>query len=178
MALYVGAQITRTIVLVVNMSRRIGLFVDISDLYSSVQRAHSGKRLDYKSYYDFVGSLGEIICAMAYGFQKSNEAEGFRRALSKFGYETKYRRLRMDQIARKWTRGLSWNVVLTLDVINRIERLDTIILGSTNKELIPLIEWAREEGVKVIIFAADVGSSMQFAASNVIEIPNSLLVSS
>lgn len=157
------------------MSRRVGFFVDVSDLYSGVQREHGGGRLDYKKYYEFVADLGEVVCAIAYGFQKSAEAEGFRLALEKFGYETKYRRLRVDNISGKWVRGLSWNVVITLDIINRIDRLDTIVLGSTDKELVPLIEWAREEGVQVIIFAAGVGKSISRAATRVIEVPNSLL---
>jgi len=35
------------------MSKRIGFFVDVSDLYRRVSRKFDGRKLDYKKYYDF-----------------------------------------------------------------------------------------------------------------------------
>ena len=78
------------------MSRNIGFFVDISDLYGQVQRLYKARRLDYEKYYAFVHDLGNIQCALAYGCQKHNEADGFRHALEKIGFETKYMRVRPD----------------------------------------------------------------------------------
>jgi len=156
------------------MSRKIGFFVDISDLYGQVQRLHKTRRLDYQKYYDYVKDLGLIQCAIAYGCQKHNEADGFIHALEKIGFETKYQRVRPDPRHKGPIRA-DWDVTITLDVVARIEQFDTLILGSSCKTLLPLIEWCKERGIMVILLAACVGKKMERGANKTIEIPESLL---
>lgn len=156
------------------MSRTIGFFVDISDLYGQVKRVYNSRRLDYEKYYKFVEGLGDIQCAIAYGCQKGVEADAFRFALEKIGFETKFKRVRVDPTATGVLRA-EWDVQIALDVADRIERIDTLILGSSCKTLIPVVSWARGNGVKVIILASSVGRKMKRAANKVIEIPESLL---
>jgi uncharacterized LabA/DUF88 family protein len=153
--------------------RQIGLFVDIAGLYSQILHHHKNRRLDYAKYYEFVSTLGDVRCAIAYGAQKNDEAEQFKHALMHIGFDTKYKRAKMDP-----KRGLlkaNWNVTLTLDAVNWSENVDCLILGSTDKDLIPLIEWCKSKGIMVIVFAAGVNKAMAKAASRVIEIPESLL---
>lgn len=157
------------------MSRTIGFFVDISDLYAQVKRVYkSRRRLDYEKYLKFVSDIGEVHCAIAYGCQKHNEADGFRHMLEKIGFETKFMRIRVDPKQIGPVRA-EWDVIIALDIASRIDCLDTIVLGSSCKALIPAIKWARERGVKVIILACSVGAKMKRAADRVIEIPESLL---
>ena len=42
------------------MSKRIGMFVDISNLYYCVGKKFPGRKLDYRKYKRFVEDLGEI----------------------------------------------------------------------------------------------------------------------
>jgi uncharacterized LabA/DUF88 family protein len=154
------------------MSRKIGLFVDISELFNNISRTYNQRRLDYEKYYEFVADLGVIQCAIAYGSQKYNEAEGFRYCLKQIGFETKYKR---PKIKPQGTRRVNWNVEIVLDVISKVERFDCLVLGSSDKELTPLVNWARSKGLTVIILACDVGKSLEKAATRVIEIPQSLL---
>lgn len=156
------------------MSRNIGFFVDISDLYGQVQRVYKARRLDYEKYYAFVQDLGNVQCAMAYGCQKHNEADGFRHALEKIGFETKYMRVRPDPKQKGPVRA-NWDVTISLDVADRLEHFDTIILGSSCKTLLPLVKWCKDRGLMVIILACSVGKKMERAATKVIEIPESLL---
>jgi uncharacterized LabA/DUF88 family protein len=155
--------------------RRIGLFVDTKDLFSNIARQYAQRRLDYEKYYEFVADLGFIECAIAYGAQKYNEAEGFRNVLAGIGYQTKYRRLR---IRPSDGAAIADNkVLLTVDVMEKLGSFDCLVLGSSDKGLLPLVKWCREQGTTVIILACDVGKSLQAEASKVIEIPFSLLVS-
>lgn len=154
------------------MSRRIGLFVDISELYNNISRTFNQYKLDYEKYYEYVADLGTIQSAIAYGSQKYNEAEGFRYCLTQIGFETKYKR---PKLKPPGTRRVNWNVEMTLDIVDRIERFDCLIIGSSDKELLPLVEWAKMKGLTVIILACDVGKSLNKTASRVIEIPHTLL---
>ena len=156
------------------MSRKIGFFVDISDLYTQIKRAYKSRRLNYEKYYKFVSDIGEMQCAIAYGCQKYNEADGFRYMLEKIGFETKYVRIRVDPKQIEPMRA-DWDVTIALDIADRIDRLDTIVLGSTCKTLLPVVEWCRGRGVMVILLACSVGKKMEKAADRVIEIPESLL---
>lgn len=154
------------------MSRRIGLFVDISELYNNISRSYNQLKLDYEKYYEYVADLGNIQCAIAYGSQKYNEAEGFRYCLSQIGFETKYKR---PKLKPPGVRRVNWNVEMSLDIVDRIERFDCLILGTSDKEMLPLVQWARGQGITVVILACDVGKSLQKTASRVIEIPYTLL---
>jgi len=153
------------------MSRRIGLFVDISNLYAQVWRTYK-RRLDYQKFYEYVEKLGCIQTATAYGCQKHNEAEGFRFALEQIGFSTKYKRPRMPNTG---ILRADWDVTLALDVVNSSNLLDCLVLGSADKSLIPLILWCKDQGIMVIVLASGIGQSIQRASSKWIEIPESLL---
>jgi len=156
------------------MSRVIGFFVDISDLYAQVRRVYKQRRLDYEKYYSFVEDLGTMQCAIAYGCHRHTEADGFRHALEKIGFTTKFQRIRADPTNPGPVRA-DWDVALSLDVADRIGNIDMLILGSSCKTLIPLVKWCRSRGVVVIVLACSIGKKMERAADRVIEIPESLL---
>jgi uncharacterized LabA/DUF88 family protein len=123
--------------------------------------------------FTYVEGLGSIQLAIAYGCQKHNEAEGFRFALEQIGFETKYKSPNMD--GKAGILRANWDVTITLDITNSIERLDCVVLGSADKRLVPLISWCKERGVKVIVLASGIGQSVERMASMSIEIPESLL---
>ncbi len=154
------------------MSRNIGVFVDISDLYGQIQHVYKYRKLDYAKYLAFIRDLGHVQTAIAYGCQKHNEAEGFMHCLEEIGFQTKFKR---PKVSTQRVRRADWDVTIAVDVFNASENLDIIILGSTNKSLIPLIEWARACGLMVILIACNVGRHIELAASRTIEIPESLL---
>ena len=152
------------------VSRRIGFFADISNLYAHVWRNYK-QRLDYQKYYDYVEKIGVIQRAIAYGCQKHNEAEGFRFALEQIGFTTKYMR---PQPGSGILRA-NWDVTIVLDIVDSLDLLDCLVIGSSDKRLIPLLEWCKNRGVMSIVFASGISQSVSRAASRSIEIPESLL---
>lgn len=159
------------------MSRNIGLFVDISDLYIKVRRRYKNqRRLDFRKYYSFVEDLGGIQLAIAYGCQRGVEANGFKFLLSKIGFEPKFQNIGPNP-NRDGPIRADWSVQMALDVAGNTPHFNTLVLGSSHKSLLPVVQWAKQRGLMVIILASGISPTMQRAANHSIEIPESLLCS-
>ena len=73
------------------MSRKIAILADLSNLYLTLSKKYSGRKLDYQKYYDYVRGFGEVTTAIAYGAQLDNEAESFIKAIENIGWLAKYK---------------------------------------------------------------------------------------
>lgn len=151
------------------MSTTIGLFVDTSDLYHRVRRKFSGK-LCYEAYFEEVASWGTMQQAFAYGMQTDNEAGGFITCLKMAGFDTRFKRPRIMKVGDREIKRCDHGISMTIDVVKTIDHLDTVVLGISNPDYIPLVNWIRDCGVKVIILASCIPRSLREAADSAIEI--------
>ncbi len=152
----------------------IGIFVDISDIYHKVNRKFGGK-VDYFRYMDTVIDEDKVYRAYAYGSQRGKEAVGFITCLRKCGFEPKYKAPKIVVVGDREIKHCDWGICIAVDIIHLIDKLDTIILGTSNPDFIPLIQLCQDRGKKVIVFACCVPVSLREAANEVIEINQSML---
>ena len=156
--------------------KRVGIFIDAGNIYYCVKKKFGDRKLNYQKYLDFVKDFGEVARALVYGSQMWDEAENFIDALEAIGYKTEFKRIlkyKDEELTSK--RTIDWNVQITIDIFNILDRLDMIILGSSDRSLEPLIEWATQRGLDIIILACGVPRELRHCATKVIEIPESLL---
>lgn len=160
------------------MEMRIGVFVDVSNLYYCIgKKFGTNKKLDYKKYYEWAESKGNIMQAIAYGAQLENEATGFIHCLKLSGYSPKFKRPKQFQTStEKEARKADWDVGIAIDIVSMIDRLDTVILGTADGDLEPVVKWARDRGVTVIVMACGISRDLKNIANEYIEIPESMLV--
>ncbi len=152
--------------------KRIGFFVDVNNLYYCVAKYFKGRRLDYRHYYRFVADLGNITKAIAYGAERGDEAAKFKQVLKTIGLTPKYKPVReLDKNHLK----ADWDVGITIDIVLATPDLDTIVLGSADGDLEPLVTWCREQGKDVIIIASGISRYLKDNATECIEIPESLV---
>lgn len=156
--------------------KRIGVFVDTSNLYFCIGKKWPNRKLDYKKFIEYIKDLGEVQQAIAYGSQLDTEAEGFIFCLKQLGFTPKYKAPRTfaDNPTKIKSRA-DWDVGITVDAIEMMDRLDIIILGTGDDDLIPLAEYAKRKGVDVIAFACGISRKLKDTVSKYIEIPESLL---
>lgn len=147
----------------------IGIFVDVSDIYYKVNRKFDAK-LDYQAYIDIFDA--PIFRAFAYCSQK---APSFLTCLRSVGFEPKYKQPKIIRVNDREIKRCDWGVGITIDIVYLINKLDTIVLGTSNPDYIPLIQWCRDQGKKVIIFACCVPISLRNVANEVIEITEDFL---
>ena len=157
------------------MAKRIGVFVDVSNLYYCISKKFQDRKLDYAKYWDFIKELGDIQQAIAYGAQVNNEASNFIYCLKQVGFLTKYKSPKSYSHQANFKRKADWDVGIAIDIVNMIDRFDMIILGTADGDLVPAVEWAQQRGVDVVVFACGISRDLKNIARQFIEIPESLL---
>ena len=159
--------------------KTVGLFIDISNIYYNVGKRFAKQKLDYSKYLTKAVDGDVLLRAFAYGLETSdNQADRFVKYLRFLQIEPKYKRHTTyvnNQTGKTATRWSTWDVGISLDIVRVIDKLDVVVLGSNDPNLIPLIEYVKERGVKFVVFACGVGKEVREAADMYIEIDASLL---
>jgi len=153
--------------------KRVAVFVDVSNLYYCINKAFGSSKLDYRKYMEYCQEFGELYQCNAYGNQTKDEAIGFVHCLQQIGFNTKFFE---PQEKKPWKRA-NWNCGIAVDVVNLIDRVDTIILGSADGDLEPIVDWARSKGASVLIIAAGISHRLKKNCTKYIEIPKDMLES-
>jgi uncharacterized LabA/DUF88 family protein len=149
----------------------VGLFVDVGNLYYCIGKKFPSRKLDYGAYMAHAQGEGYVYTAKAYGSQMAEEAVGFITCLTKLGYTPHY--VSLDEKKRR----VHFDSQITVDVIKSLDKLDVVVIGSANPDLVPLVEYCKNKGRKVYILAAGINKDLRKAATKAIEIEESLLES-
>ncbi len=156
--------------------KTVAVFADVGNLYYCIGKRYDGRKLDYQKLYDYASKFGSIQMAFAYGSQIGEEANPFITCLKKIGYDTKYKRPRTaDDDARKVVRKADWDVGLSMDVVRMHERVDTVVICSADPDLVPMVEWVKDQGVRCVVIACGIAKELKLFADQCIEIPEDLL---
>jgi len=168
-------------------SQRIGIFVDVQNLYHSAKNIYHG-RVNYPELMRGLIGGRELIRAMAYvvksetvlaheGQGKSGEASFFE-ALEKSGLELRVKDL---QVYPDGLKKADWDVGLAVDAIRLSSILDAVILVTGDGDFIPLVnylKWGRGCLVEVAAFRSSASTKLQEVADrfiNIEEIPRIIL---
>ena len=131
--------------------QRVGVLVDIQNMYYSAKVLYK-KKVDFKEILKTAVSGRKLIRAIAYGIKTIEGLEkNFFDALQKSGYELRTKDL---QIFPGGAKKGDWDVGLTVDVIRMMESLDVIILVTGDGDYIPLINYVKWGGGRVVEVAA------------------------
>jgi uncharacterized LabA/DUF88 family protein len=190
-----------------NSNQRVGIFVDVSNLYHSAKNLYQG-RVNYAELIKHLVGGRQLIRAMAYvvrsegvepqhtsgqsrlngngnGIQPrmaekdqaaavsavpaSSESNGgassegsFFEALEKAGLELRMKDL---QIYAGGMKKGDWDVGMTVDVIRMMSFLDVIILVTGDGDFIPLVNYVKWGGGKVV----EIASFRRSASSKIVE---------
>lgn len=118
--------------------QRIGVLVDIQNLYYSAKVIHKKKVNFGQILKDAVGDR-KLIRAIAYGIKTlEGQEEKFFEALEKQGFEVKTKDL---QIFPGGAKKGDWDVGITVDAIKLSKSLDVIVLVSGDGDYIPLVNY-------------------------------------
>lgn len=140
--------------------QRVGLFVDIQNLYYTARNVYNS-RVNFNAVMkDAVGDR-PIVRAIAYGIKADMPEENtFFDALKKAGFEVKLKELQSFYGGAK--KG-DWDVGIVMDIIKLIPKLDVVVLASGDGDYIPLLEYLEVLGVRVelVSFGKSTSSKMR-----------------
>lgn len=146
-----------------------GIFIDTSNLYYCVGKKFPARKLDYQRYYEIAAKDDVVVRAVAYGSQMNDEASKFIACLKHYGYDPKYKTLKINSDTGK-TRRFSWNVGIAVDIMMSIDKLDRVVIGSSDADLLPLVKYLKDRGCVVEIIACGISKELKDAADEYTEI--------
>jgi len=150
--------------------KKVAVFSDVGNIYYCTGKKFESRKLDYRKYLEYCKTFGEMYQAYAYGSQVKDEAKNFILCLKQIGFMTKFR-----EHDREEKRRVNWGAGIAIDVVNVVERVDTVILGSSDPDLLPVVEYIKNKGVGVIIIAAGIHRDLKKACNQFVEISEDML---
>ena len=159
--------------------RTVGIFVDIGNLYWCVGKKFPKRKVNYSILKEKCTGEDSVFRAIAYGSQFKGKAAKFITSLRKTGFDPKYNLIetKVDPVTQEekviWS---SWNVQIALDAVNILDKLNVIVLCSSDQDLIPLIEHAKSRGIVVKVVAAGISAKIRSVADSCTEIDESFLL--
>jgi len=160
-------------------SQRVGIFIDVQNLYHSAKNLYHG-RVNYRELLRHLVGGRQLIRAMAY-VVKSDAAIGeaaFFEALQSSGLELRTKEL---QVYADGMKKADWDVGLAVDAIRMSSFLDVVILVTGDGDFIPLVDylrWGVGRHVEVAAFSRSASAKLKEAADsfiNIEEIPRVIM---
>lgn len=141
------------------LEQRVGVLVDVANMYYSAKNIHSARVNFGKILEDAVGDRS-LVRAIAYVIKADTpEEQKFFEALDKQGFEVKSKDL---QIFAGGAKKGDWDVGITVDAIKLSDRLDTIVLVAGDGDYLPLLRYLQEaKGCRVEVMAFQESASMK-----------------
>ncbi len=168
-------------------NQRVGIFVDVQNLYHSAKNIYHG-RVNYEELIKNLVGGRQLIRAMAYVVKsegivdipatrpnqnvadEASAESSFFGALEKAGLELRMKDL---QVWADGAKKADWDVGMAVDAIRMSSFLDVIILVTGDGDFIPLVDylkWGNGRIVEVAAFRRSASSKLQEAADRFIGI--------
>ncbi len=158
--------------------KTIGIFADVGNLYFCVNKKFPGRKMNYSLLRERAIGEHTLYRAIAYGFQVKDEASKFISCLKTIGFDTKYRNLEQKKIDGSdilRTVRSSWNVQIALDVIAIIDKLNIVVLCTSDPDIEPLVSFIKSRGVICKVMSAGINKRLRQAADSCIELDETFL---
>ncbi len=153
-------------------NQRVGIFVDVQNMFYSAKILHQSK-VDYGKLLSGITMGRQLVRAIAYIVQKPEvNQSGFHDALYRLGYELKVKELKItSRNDGGMTAKGSWDVGMTIDVMQMAPKLDTVILVTGDGEYVPLVETIKNLGCRVEVVSFERSTSGHLIRSADLYIP-------
>jgi len=155
--------------LIKNPFQRVGVFIDIQNLYYSAKNLYNSK-VNFGKILETAVAGRQLIRAFAYVISADiPEEQPFFEALGKAGFEVKSKDI---QIFPGGVKKGDWDVGIVIDMIRLGPRVDVIILVSGDGDYVPALEYLKNQGhlVEVIAFGKSTSSKLIATADDFIDI--------
>ena len=133
-----------------NINQRVGVFVDVQNMYYSARNLYSS-RVNFSKLLETAVGWRQLIRAIAYGIKAAMpEEQSFFDALEKACFEVKVKDI---QIFPGGVRKGDWDIGIAIDMIRLGPKLDVMVLVSGDGDYVPLLEYLRNQGHRIEVMA-------------------------
>ena len=158
--------------IVKNEDQRVGVFVDVQNMYYSARSLYEAK-VNFGNLMEEAISGRKLVRAVAYVITTGEEDEkekAFFDALYKAGFDIKQKEV---QTFKGGAKKGDWDVGICIDAISMAEKLDSIILVSGDGDYVSLVEYlklAKGCAVEVVAFEQTCSHKLKEVADYYIDI--------
>ncbi len=134
----------------INKHQRVGVFVDVQNMYYSARYQYNSK-VNFQKLIEKAIRGRKMIRAIAYLVQSEEiDQSRFEEILDESGYEVKNKQLRTrpDGSAKA-----DWDMGIAIDAIVIGEKVDVVCLVSGDGDFVDMVEMLKGNGVKVEVFS-------------------------
>jgi len=152
--------------------QRVGVFVDVSNMYYSA-RVMYNKKVNFQAILKEIVGDRKLIRAIAYVIKaESPEEQKFFDALGNIGFEVKSKEL---QIFYGGNKKGDWDVGIAMDTIRLAPKLDVVVVVSGDGDFIPLVEHLKSIGQKaeIVAFGRSASGKLREVADRFIDLDGS-----
>ena len=140
--------------------QRIGIFVDVQNLYYSAKQLYNAK-VNFNSILKTAVAGRQLVRAIAYVIKADiKEEKNFYDALERIGFEVKAKDLQVFITGAK--KG-DWDVGIAMDSIKMAPKLDTVVIVSGDGDFRSLLEHLRAMGCRTEVIAFGKTTSSKIA---------------
>jgi uncharacterized LabA/DUF88 family protein len=134
----------------IHPSQRVGVFVDVQNLYYSAKQFYHAK-VNFAHILKRAVRGRELVRAIAYVIKADIKEEGnFFGALEKIGYDVRSKDLQTFYTGAK--KG-DWDVGIAMDIMRMAAKLDVVILVSGDGDFVDLLEHVKALGCRAEVIA-------------------------
>jgi len=145
-----------------NPYQRVGVFVDVQNMYYSAKNLYNAK-VNFGKILEDAQAGRQLIRAIAYVVKAEEPLEQtFFDALEKAGYEVKVKDI---QIFPGGVKKADWDVGVAIDMIRLSNRLDVMVLISGDGDYVPVVEYLRNQGHRVEVMGFGRSTSNKLVSS-------------
>ena len=156
----------------IQKEQRIGVFVDVQNMYYSARNLYGGK-VNFKDVLRNIVRGRKLVRAIAYAIKAGEkDEEYFYNALEAIGFEVKLKEL---QIFYGGAKKGDWDIGIAMDAIELAHKLDVIVLVSGDGDFIDLVQHLRRAigcRVEVAAFGRSCSSKLKEEADEFIDLDN------
>jgi uncharacterized LabA/DUF88 family protein len=157
-----------------NTDQRVGIFVDVQNMFYSAKTLHQSK-IEYRKLLAGILRGRKLVRAIAYVVRKSDvDQSGFLEALRRSGFEVKEKELMIREDGS--SKG-DWKMEIALDAMVLEPRLDCAVLVSGDGEFLPLVNLLTAHGCRteVVSFEQSTSNELMRACHQFIPIEQDVL---
>lgn len=131
----------RTLPEVDTVSEKVGIFVDVQNIYYTCRQTYQGN-FDYNKFWAKVTKDRDVVCAYAYATDRGDAKQiQFQNILRAIGFDVQ---LKAVLKRRDGTAKADWDVGIALDVFEAANQCDTIVLASGDGDFGILLDRIRD----------------------------------
>lgn len=152
-----------------NPSQRVGVFIDVQNLYYSAKNLYNSK-VNFGKILEKAVSGRQLIRAFAYVINADiPEQQSFFEALGKAGFEVKSKDI---QLFPGGVKKGDWDVGIVTDMIRMDPKLDVMVLVSGDGDYVPALEYLRNQGqlIEVIAFGKSTSGKLITTADEFVDL--------